>query len=105
MNGSSVNWRTGPLVLLAALLSLSLISCSTGKAPKVNMAVPSVLLPAPPAYLRPVTVADPKVGDDPLLVAASYRQGLKQCNARINSGVADWKGMQAFYATPVKIKG
>lgn len=104
MNSSNANWRSGPLVLVAALLSLSLISCSTAKVPKVNTAVPTVMLPDPPAYLRPVAISDPKVGDDPLLVAASYRQGLKQCNARINSGVSDWRGMQSFYAQPVKVK-
>jgi hypothetical protein len=90
-------------MLGAALLSLSLISCS-GSGAKVNTAVPGIALPDPPAYLRPVGVADPKLGEDPLLVAARERQGRRQCNGRIIEGVADWKAMQQFYATPVKKK-
>jgi hypothetical protein len=87
-------------MLGVVLLSLNLISCSASGA-KVNTAVPTLSLPDPPAYLRPVAVADPKLGDDPLLVAARERQGRLQCNARVNSGVSDWKAMQSFYAKPV----
>ncbi len=86
-------------MLAVALLSLSLTCCS-GSGAKVNTAVPGIALPDPPAYLRPVGVADPKLGEDPLLVAARERQGRRQCNGRIIEGVADWKALQSFYAKP-----
>lgn len=87
-------------LLLAGLLSLSLISCSVGGRPKVNTQMQSVTLPSAPAYLQPVQVKTPVVGEDPLLVALRYRQGLNQCNARITAGATDWTAMQGFYATP-----
>ena len=90
-------------MLLAGLLSLSLMSCS-GARPRVNTAVQPVLIPDPPAYLRAVRVPDPKVGDDPLLIAGKYRQGLQSCNVRVTNGRADWQALQSFYAQPVKSK-
>jgi hypothetical protein len=101
MKHSGANWTTGLRMLGAGLLSLSLISCSASGS-KVNTAVPTISLPDPPAYLRPVGVAQPQLGDDPLLVAARERAGRLQCNARINTAVADWKAMQAFYSSPVQ---
>jgi hypothetical protein len=97
-----VCWRSVPPTLLAALLSLSLISCSATKPQPINTAVPTISLPDPPSVLRPVVVKEPQLGEDPLLVAARERQGRLQCNARINAGVTAWTDMQEFYSTPVK---
>ncbi len=98
MKPFGVSWRNVLPTLRAASLSLSLISCSAGGRTAINTAVPTISLPDPPTVLRPVTIADPKLGDDPLFVAAKERQGRLQCNARISAGLDAWKEMQSFYS-------
>jgi hypothetical protein len=80
-----------------------LISCS-GSGAKIATNVPTIMLPDPPAYLRPVGAVEATLGEDPVLSGKRYRNAWLQCNARITNGVADWKAMQSFYAKPVSTK-
>lgn len=88
-------------MILVGSISLSLICCSAS-ASKLNTKLAGINLPDPPAYLRPVIVTDPALGEDPVLVAARERQGRLLCNGRVTKAVVDWKTLQSFYAGVTK---
>lgn len=77
-----------------ALLSTSLMGCSTSGS--ANVLARDV--PGAPSYMRPVGVADPKLGEDPYLIAARERAGRLQANRIIVRGSAEWNTMAAEFA-------
>lgn len=54
-------------------------------------------LPAAPAYLQPVTVLEPKAGENALSVAARERAGRLKANTVIRSARAQWEKLRAAY--------
>jgi hypothetical protein len=54
-------------------------------------------LPAPPAYLRPVSVAEPKAGEDMLAIAARERAGRLTANRIIRSARGQWEKLRETY--------
>lgn len=58
------------------------------------MVVPRVL-PGPPAYMQPVGVAAPVLGEDPYAVAARERAGRLQANRVIVRAAAEWNALAA----------
>jgi hypothetical protein len=54
-------------------------------------------LPAPPAYLQPVAVADPKAGEPILGVAARERAGRLKANSIIVGTRSAWAKMRKTY--------
>jgi hypothetical protein len=68
--------------MLAVCLMTTLSGCVTSGSAPVPVARH---LPAPPSYAKPVEVAEPKRGDDALLVAARERAGRKQANSRLTA--------------------
>lgn len=82
-------------MLGAALLSLSLIACSASN----SAAVIPRNMPGVPAYMKPVYVADPKIGEDPLIIAARERAGRIQANRIIVRGGKEWSAVQKEFAS------
>jgi hypothetical protein len=62
-------------VLLVLSMSAMLAGCVTSGNPGLQRN-----LPASPSYAKPVTVADPRAGEDPVAVAARERAGRVQAN-------------------------
>ena len=54
-------------------------------------------LPAAPAYLAPVTVLEPKVGENALAVAARERAGRLKANTIIRNARRQWDSLRARY--------
>jgi hypothetical protein len=54
-------------------------------------------LPAAPAYLAPVAVAEPKAGEGALAVAARERAGRLKANHIIRNARAQWDKLRAAY--------
>jgi hypothetical protein len=73
-----------PRILVLAAVAASLGGCM-GAGQKVLVRN----LPPAPAYAQPVLVADPRVGDDALVVAARERLGRVQANCVITH-FRDW---------------
>jgi hypothetical protein len=55
-------------------------------------------VPGAPAYLQPVYVADPKLGEDPYKIAARERAGRLQANRVIVKGATEWNTMAGEFA-------
>lgn len=53
------------------------------------------VIPGPPAYLAPVFVAQPALGEDPYEIAARERAGRLQANRIIVNGAAEWNQIAA----------
>lgn len=76
---------------IAGLISVSLMGCSaSGRAQVIPRAVPMA-----PAYLAPVFVPDPVLGEDPYDTAARERAGRLQANRIIVKGAAEWNAVAA----------
>jgi len=58
------------------------------------------MIPGPPAYLVPVQVPPPKLGEDPYEIAARERAGRLQANRIIVRGAAEWSAVAAEIAAP-----
>lgn len=71
-------------IAAAALVAMTLAGCATSGNPGLARS-----LPAAPNYARPVLTADPKVGEDALVVAARERLGKAQANCIIQN-FRDW---------------
>jgi len=56
------------------------------------------MIPAAPAYLVPVFVADPALGEDPYEIAARERAGRLQANRVIVKSAQEWNTMAAEFA-------
>lgn len=54
-------------------------------------------IPAPPSYLAPVAVPEPKAGESVLAVAARERAGRLKANRIIIGARGQWKTMQKTY--------
>ena len=54
-------------------------------------------LPAPPAYLRPVTMVEPKAGEDLLAIAARERAGRLKANRIIGNARGQWEKLREAY--------
>jgi hypothetical protein len=54
-------------------------------------------LPAPPAYLRPVVVAEPAAGEHAVAVAARERAGRLKANGIIRNARAQWEKLRKTY--------
>jgi hypothetical protein len=54
-------------------------------------------LPAAPAYLLPVAVAQPKTGENAVVVAARERAGRLKANSIIRNARAQWDKLRAAY--------
>lgn len=54
-------------------------------------------LPAPPAYLAPVLVPDPKTGEPLLGIAARERAGRLKANTIIRNARAQWEKLRKTY--------
>jgi hypothetical protein len=54
-------------------------------------------LPAPPAYLRPEIVPEPKAGERAVSVAARERAGRLKANGIIRNARAQWERMRKLY--------
>lgn len=86
--------RSLPTVLILALLSPSLMACSTsGSATVLPRDVPRA-----PSYMVPVRVADPVLAEDPYEIAARERAGRLQANRIIVKGANEWNTMAAEFA-------
>lgn len=81
-----------------ALLSASLMACSPSS--RGATVLPRTIPPAP-AYLQPVHVATPKLGEDPYQIAARERAGRLQANRVIAKAATEWNMVAAdLAATP-----
>ena len=54
-------------------------------------------LPAPPAYLVPVLVPEPKAGENAVTVAARERAGRLKANTVIRTTRLQWERLRAAY--------
>ena len=54
-------------------------------------------LPAAPAYLVPVTVPEPKAGEDTLAIAARERAGRLKANTIIRNARSQWEKLRKTY--------
>lgn len=54
-------------------------------------------LPAPPAYLREVHVAQPRLNEDLLAIAVRERRGREKANKIIGRARSAWETMRATY--------
>lgn len=54
-------------------------------------------LPAPPAYLHPVAVQEPRATDDAIAVAARERAGRLKANTIISNARDQWEKLRAAY--------
>jgi hypothetical protein len=54
-------------------------------------------LPAAPAYLAPVAVADPKAGENVVAVAARERAGRLKANTIIRNARSQWEQLRKTY--------
>lgn len=81
-------------MLTLALLSPSLMGCSTSGSGKV---LPRGV-PGAPSYMVPVQVRDPVLAEDPYAIAARERAGRLQANRVIVKGAAEWNTMAADFA-------
>ena len=54
-------------------------------------------LPPAPAYLQPVTVPEPRKGENAIGVAARERAGRLKANSIITSARAQWERLRAEY--------
>ena len=57
-------------------------------------------IPEPPAYLVPVAVPAPKVGESPVLDAERNAQAVKRANRIIRACKADWQALSGAYRAP-----
>lgn len=73
------------------LLSLSVAGCSISGSPERQ-------LPRAPDFARIVEVPDPKVGDDPLAIAAAERAGRIAANCIITSFDNWYEALRRSYA-------
>lgn len=80
---------------IVALLSLSLMGCSTSGSGATVL--PRDIPPAP-SYMKPVHVKDPVLAEDPYAIAARERAGRLQANRIIVKGAAEWNTMAAEFA-------
>jgi hypothetical protein len=55
-------------------------------------------LPAPPAYLAPVLVPDPKAGENVVTIAARERAGRLKANGIITNARKQWDKLRETYA-------
>ena len=60
------------------------------------------LIPGPPAYLTPVEVRNPQLGEDPYQIAARERAGRLQANRVIVRGAEEWSALARDIAAPAK---
>ena len=81
---------------MAALLILPLLAGCAGSGSGAR-AVVRRDLPAPPTYLAPVAVAEPKVGEDAVAVAARERAGRLKANSIIRNARAQWEKLRKTY--------
>lgn len=58
------------------------------------------VIPGPPAYLAPVSVRDPALGEDPYQIAARERAGRLQANRVIVKAANEWNTLAAELASP-----
>lgn len=75
--------------MIMRILAVAAIAASLGACQTTGQKVLVRNLPPAPAYARPVPVADPRVGDDALVVAARERLGRVQANCVITH-FRDW---------------
>jgi hypothetical protein len=75
------------------LLMGTLSGCATSGEPPIAR-----VLPNPPAFAQPVTVAQPKKGEPLVAIAARERAGRLAANGRIKSFVEWYEGVRADYA-------
>lgn len=54
-------------------------------------------IPAAPAYLQPVVVLEPRVGENAVAVAARERAGRLKANSIIRNARAQWEKLRAVY--------
>ena len=54
-------------------------------------------LPAAPAYLQPVSVLEPRAGENALSVAARERAGRLKANTIIRNARTQWEKVRAAY--------
>ena len=81
---------------MAALLILPLLAGCAGSGSGVR-AVVSRDLPAAPAYLAPVAVAEPRIGENAVAVAARERAGRLKANRIIRNARAQWEKLRKTY--------
>jgi hypothetical protein len=81
---------------MPALSILLLLTGCAGSGSKLKEIVRRDL-PAAPAYMRPVTVPDPRAGEDALTVAARERAGRLKANTIIRNARAQWDKLRAAY--------
>jgi hypothetical protein len=79
-----------------ALLILPLLAGCAGSDSSVR-AVIRRDLPAPPAYLAPVAVPEPKTGEHAVAVAARERAGRLKANSIIRNARAQWEKLRKTY--------
>lgn len=84
----------------AVCLSVMLSGCVTSDNPPLQRN-----LPAAPSYVRPVSVSDPKAGDDALVVAARERAGRIQANCVITSFKSWYEGVRTSYSGGKGVSG
>lgn len=78
------------LLPMLSVASLLLVGCASNSGP----APYTTEIPDPPAYLKRVEVAPPKVGEPWPVVAARERAAREEANIRIESGAFDWREMK-----------
>jgi len=77
-------------------LILPLLASCAGSSSDVR-AVVRRDLPAPPAYLAPVAVPEPKIGENAVAVAARERAGRLKANSIIRNARAQWEKLRKTY--------
>ncbi|MGV6876654.1 hypothetical protein ACUSIJ_28810 [Pseudochelatococcus sp. B33] len=91
----SRSFRRALTVPLAVSLTMMLAACAGSTQGKVEVRRD---LPQFPSWGIPVTVPQPKAGDDPLVIAARERAGRGEANRRITA-LGQWYGaVRAEYA-------
>ena len=81
--------------MLALSIPLMLTACA-GSGSQLREVVRRDL-PAAPAYLSPVPVAEPRVGESAVAVAARERAGRLKANTIIRSARVQWDKLRAAY--------
>ena len=83
-------------VPIAALSIAILLSGCAGSGSGLNQLVRRDL-PAPPAYLHPVRVPEPRAGEGAVEVAARERAGRLKANSIIRAARTQWERLRRTY--------
>lgn len=78
-------------------MTLSLASCASSGSGSAVRDIVSRDLPPAPAYLQPVTVPDPKAGEDLVLIAGRERAGRLKANRIIVNTKTQWEKLRKDY--------